>query len=349
MLERPKSFAFLFEGQGNQFPGMWSDLYKRNGEGARVFDLADRLSIREGLPFRITDACFKTEGKILTGQEYDPVALQLAILTGETATAAELHARGVPRANANAGHSLGQLAAGVESRFWGFETAFKFTVVRSRAMDKVAQARNLVVCVISDVRKDAGSLVADTQKALRELGDETVGTKITGFNTKKQLVATGPMEELEKLKTRFAETLPGIRLRPMPKIPFSHHPAMSEAQKEVNVVLKKLKLEFNHRAKSIHLADIKDGLINGANSYRGALGIHLVSAVLWSANWRRLKNLGIETAVEIGPGEIFPNMAKVDFPGLEVLLTKNISDIDLVIERLGLPTRTYAIPNSSVE
>lgn len=348
MIERPR-FAFLFEGQGNQVPGMWSDLYKRGGEASRIFNKADLLCLREGLPFKITDACFRTEGNILVGEGYDPIALQLSILTGETATVAYLHENGVLRAAANAGHSLGQLPAGVESGFWTFDTAFKFTVARSRAMDRVSQTRKLVVCVVSDLREEAGNLVGDAQKILKDLGDDAKGTKITVLNHARQLLTTGPLQEVERFKERFEKDHKGIRVRQMPKVPFSHHPDMAEAQKEINQVLRSLRGEFDRRVNVAHLADVKDEVIRGAKSFRGALGMQLVSAVLWSANWRRLKNLGIELAVEIGPGDIFPNMAKIDFPHLEVLLTKDLTAIDMVVERLAMPTTTYSIPNSSVE
>lgn len=345
MIERPK-FAFLFEGQGQQHPGMWRDLYNVSPEAARIFDRADQLAKKEGLPFRITDACFVLENNILTGEKPSPVAIQLSNLTGETATIAYLHANNVPRATANAGHSLGQIAAGIESEFWSFDTAFRATVVRSSAMERVAAAIEMTVCVVSDTRKEAGNLIAETTKALSELGDSGINTMITVINHRRQLVTTGPPEELERFKESMAKIDPRIKLRNYP-LPFSHHPKMLKAQEEWNKELDILKGKFNQTVEAgvNHLSDVKDWIISGADSFRRSLGVQLIRPDWWNLNWARLKYLKIEIGVEIGPGAIFPKMAKVDYPELEVLTTPTLDAMDIVISKLALPSKTYSIPN----
>lgn len=337
MLEQPKRFAFLFEGQGQQFPGMWKDLYGRGGVASKIFDRADYFCLRENMGFRVTDACFNPESSILFGESYNPIALQLAILTGETATVAYLHERRVPKASINAGHSLGQMATAVETGLMPFDTAIKLTLVRAKAMAKVAETRGLAVYVVSDLRREVGDLVVIVQKTLEELGEDAKGTQITVVNHAKQLLTAGPPTELERVREKIEAFNPRIKLKHLPKIPPSHHPDFKEAQREFNEALKACRAEFNERVEALHLADVRDQIITGAKTLRGALGVQMVSRVIWDRSWARLKKLGVTFGVEIGPGFIFGDMAKVDHPDLNVNPTRNVEEMDYIIGFLATP------------
>src|SRR5258708_4593772 len=177
------NFAFLFEGQGQLKVGggIWAQLKEEVGF-KQTFFRADELCKQEGLPFLVSEACFNTENSLLEGPNYDPVASQLTLLTGSTGMARFLHANNVPRAKVNTGHSLGQVPAAVECQFLPFDTAFKLTVGRSRAMERVSKAKNYIVAIASDKRDEAGDLLEVVNAKISELGDEVSATKVSVVN-----------------------------------------------------------------------------------------------------------------------------------------------------------------------
>ena len=340
MQERPK-FAFLFEGQGQQYPGMYSDLYADSIHARDIFDRADVLARNAGLPFAISESCFDTDSarNILTGENYNPVALQLSLLTGQTATVSYLHANGVPLAEMNGGHSLGQMAASVESGFMKFDTAFNITIERARLMEVVGQKKEAMVCVFSDVRKQLGNeaenLRGIVSGALTLIGEKVERTKITVQNHSRQLVATGPLEELDEIKKHLGETYQGIKMRYMPNIPVSHHPIfMKDAQIEFSKFVETIKHEFAEHAHVPQLADVKDEVMRQISNFTGLLDTHLISEVFWTATQARLALSGIPRAVQIGPGNIFVNMMNVDHPDVEVLTTHNLPAMQNVVNRI---------------
>lgn len=342
MLEIPR-FAFLFEGQGQPYAGMYADLYVENAEARTVFNRADALARKANLPFSISESCFEKDDlkNILTGENYNPVALQLALLTGQTATVSYLHANGVPLAEMNGGHSLGQMAASVESGFMSFDTAFNVTIERAKLMESVAQKKEAMVCVISDVRRQLGNeaenLRGIVSGALSVIGEKVEKTKITVQNHSRQLVATGPVNELDEIKKYFDETYQGIKMRYMPNIPVSHHPIfMKDAQIEFSKFVESIKHEFTEYARVPQLADVKDEVMRRISSFTGLLDTHLISEVFWTATQARLALMGIPLAVQIGPGNIFVNMMKVDNPNVEVLTTHDLPAMQNVVKRLAI-------------
>ncbi len=342
MLESPR-FAALFEGQGQQYPGMYSDLYRDSIHARDIFNRADVLARNAGLHFSIAESCFETDStrNILTGENYNPVALQLSLLTGQIATSSYLHANGVPFAEMNGGHSLGQMAASVESGFMKFDTAFNITVERARLMEVVGQKKEAMVCVFSDARKQLGeeadNLRGIVSGALSNFGEKVERTKITVQNHSRQLVATGPIEELDHLREYLGEAYKGIKMRYMPNIPVSHHPIfMKDAQLEFSKFVETLKHEFEENALVPQLADIKDEVMRRISSFTGLLDTHLISEVFWTATQARLALLGIPLAVQIGPGNIFVNMMKVDHPDVEVLTTHDLPAMQNVVKRLAI-------------
>lgn len=339
MLEKPR-FAFLFEGQGQPYAGMYADLYKESSQARAVFDHADSLARKANLPFIISESCFEEdeEKNILVGEGYNPVALQLALLTGQIATTRYLHANGVPLADINGGHSLGQMAAGVESGFMRFDTAFHLTTGRAKFMSTMAHTRDAMVCVISDARRqaegEADNLRTIVTGTLATFGEEVQRTRITVENTSKQLVATGPIDELDRVKQYLGEKYNGLKIRYMPNIPISHHDVlMRDAQQEFSNLVNSVRHEFFENAHVPQMADVKNEVMRWIGQFTDLLKTHLVKDVIWTATLARLELLEIPLAVQIGPGNIFVNMMKVDHPEIEVLTTHNLSAMNNVIER----------------
>src|SRR5579863_109273 len=105
--------AFIFPGQGSQYPGMGRELAERFAAARQVFDEADRA-----LGFALSKLCFEgpAEELQLTANT------QPAILAVSVAAAAVLRERGV-HPDYVAGHSLGEYSALVAAQSLGLADA----------------------------------------------------------------------------------------------------------------------------------------------------------------------------------------------------------------------------------
>ena len=122
--------AFLFPGQGSQYPGMGRDLAEKYPESRAVFDEADAA-----LGFSLFKLCCEGTEEALKQTENT----QPAILTVSIAAYRALEKRGVTPDFA-AGHSLGEYSAVVAAGGLDFSEAVKIVRGRGRYMQEAVPA-----------------------------------------------------------------------------------------------------------------------------------------------------------------------------------------------------------------
>ena len=119
--------AFVFPGQGAQFPGMGKTYYDNSSFAKRIFEQANEL-----LGFRISDVMF-------TGTEEDLKQTKI------TQPAIFLHSiiafRSIENARPDmvAGHSLGEFSALVANEALSFEDALRLVSIRAKAMQSACE------------------------------------------------------------------------------------------------------------------------------------------------------------------------------------------------------------------
>src|SRR6202521_5335341 len=116
--------AFLFPGQGSQFPGMGKSLAEAYPEAARVFEAADAA-----LGFPISKLCFEGPEEELKRTEIT----QPALVTVSTAACTVLRSKGL-LPDYVAGHSLGEYSALVAAESLDFADALRLVHKRGRYM-----------------------------------------------------------------------------------------------------------------------------------------------------------------------------------------------------------------------
>ena len=134
--------AYVFPGQGAQFPGMGKELFNKSVTAKLMFEKANEI-----LGFSITDIMF----------EEDPVALKQ---TKVTQPAIFLHS--VILANALkdsfkpemvAGHSLGEFSALVSTNYLSFEDGLLLVAKRAEAMQKACERNPSAMAAIINPNK----------------------------------------------------------------------------------------------------------------------------------------------------------------------------------------------------
>ena len=120
--------AFVFPGQGSQFPGMCKDLYDAHAEAREMCQTANRL-----LGFSLTDVMFDGSADDLKQTKVTQPAVFLHSVVAQRLMTIE-------QPDMVAGHSLGEFSALVACGALSFEDALLLVSARAQAMQAACEA-----------------------------------------------------------------------------------------------------------------------------------------------------------------------------------------------------------------
>ncbi len=294
--------AFLFAGQGSQYPGMARDFYDSVPEVKELLDKAE--GIRPGTLKQMFEGTREELKKTINTQP----CLFLADLAGAVA----LKSKGAD-ADAVAGFSLGEVAALYFSGVLSFEEAFRFVCLRGEVMQKAAE-------------KNEGTMIAVLKMdraELEKLGKETE-TFPVNYNCPGQIVVSGKAENMEKLKEILTKRK--VRFIPLEVGGPFHCPYMEDAtralKKELtgedsyHLISPSIVLFSNKTAQPY--PEDKEGIIT-------AISDQVSNSVRWEDILRNMEKLEVDTFVECGPGKALSGFVKRTVPGARIL---NVSDLE---------------------
>ena len=120
--------AYVFPGQGAQFPGMGKNLYEASDDAKQLFEKANEI-----LGFSITDIMFGEDVEALKQTKVTQPAIFLHSVILATVLGGSFNPEMV------AGHSLGEFSALVASGYLSFEDGLKLVSKRAMAMQKACE------------------------------------------------------------------------------------------------------------------------------------------------------------------------------------------------------------------
>ncbi len=293
--------AFLFPGQGSQYPFMFRDLSDRFPVVAETFAEADEILQGLGLP-SIISMVFPDEASQVKSAEdgSDPLRdtqiLQPMILTADTAMLRLLEKMGV-RPVACAGHSLGEYAACVAAGVFSFRDALEAVAVRGREMARVSIADpGLMMSIPADARV--------VEEALAEVDGYVVAAN---KNSPKQTVISGETEAVKKAGELFrSRGLEGVLV---PVSAAFHSGVVAPAREPFMRTLETLKVNppttpimSNVTGDYYPLGPAAPGKI------RDLLGKQFAAPVEWVKTLRKMYSDGIRVFLECGPKRVMTNL-----------------------------------------
>ena len=275
--------AYVFPGQGSQYPGMAKDLYESNEVARMMLERANEI-----LRFRITDIMF--EG---TAEELKQ--------TRVTQPAIFLHSVVMARCIQDftpdmvAGHSLGEFSALVAAGAIDFEDGLKLGSVRAEAMQKACEMNPGTMAAV---------LALETAK-VEEICSACEGTVIpANYNCEGQIVISGEKEAVEKACIRMKEA-GAKRALPLPVGGAFHSPLMEPARAELAEGIEKTVF----RTPTCPIYQNVTALPSTApEEIKRNLHAQLTAPVRWTQSVRNMAADGAEEFVELGPGTVLQGL-----------------------------------------
>ncbi len=294
--------AFLFPGQGSQYPFMLRDLAQRYPVVAKTFEEADEILTPLGLPSATSITFPEERGPTDRAKEHKPdpmrdtQVLQPLILTADTAIFRLLSKVGVHPV-AVAGHSLGEYAACVAAEVFSFRDALEAVAVRGREMSRVSiDDPGLMMSIPADARV--------VEEVLAEVDGYVVAAN---KNSPRQTVISGHTAAVKKAGELFkARGLEGVLI---PVSAAFHSGVVAPAREPFMKTLIRLKVNpprvpvlSNVTGDFYPVGPAAPGRI------RDLLGKQFAAPVEWVKSMRRMFSEGIRIFVECGPKRVMTNL-----------------------------------------
>lgn len=299
--------AFVFPGQGAQVTGMGKDFYEQFEVSKNVYDIASKASELD-----VADLCF-SENEKLNITEYT----QVALLTTEVAILKAIEEKGY-KPDYCAGLSLGEYGALAAAGVMSLEDLF--LVIRKRGIymqnaypvggamtavlgldaETIAAVLNKIDGIVSIANDNCPGQIVITgeEKAVKAAGDALIEA---GARRCIPLNVSGPFHSklLEGAGDQLAEVLNGVAINE-PEIPYISNVTADEVKSSENI--------------------------------KELLAKQVSSPVRFRESILKLKELGVTTFVEIGPGKTLSGFVRKTDKELKVINIEKVEDLEKLTE-----------------
>ena len=277
--------AYIFPGQGSQFPGMAKDLYENNEAARNMLDRADEV-----LGFSITDVMFNGSAEDLKQTK----VTQPAIFLHSVALASCCPDF---RPDMVAGHSLGEFSALVAAGVLDFEDGLRLVSIRANAMQKACEV----------VPGTMAAVISLPSEKIEEICAQVDGMVVpANYNCDGQVVISGECAAVEKACVLLKEA-GARRALPLPVGGAFHSPLMSPAAAELAAGIESV--HFNVPScpvyQNVTAQPSMDPEVIKAN-----LLAQLTSPVRWTQSVRNMMADGASEFIECGPGQVLQGLVR---------------------------------------
>lgn len=281
--------AYIFPGQGAQFPGMGLDLYEKYPLAQEYFEKANDI-----LGFSITDIMFEGTAEQLK----ETKVTQPAIFLHSVILAKVLGDSFQPEMVA--GHSLGELSALVANGVLSFEDGLKLVSKRALAMQKACEIAPSTMAAVLGLDDNI------VEETCAEIDGVVVAAN---YNCPGQLVISGEIEAVEKACVVLTEK-GARRALLLPVGGAFHSPMMEPAREELAAAIEAT--EFSEPTCAVY-QNVTASAVTDPNEIKKNLMIQLTAPVKWTQSIQAMIADGGTEFVEVGPGKVLQGlMRKID-------------------------------------
>ena len=289
--------AFVFPGQGSQYPGMCRDLYEAHAEARELCQAANRL-----LGFSLTDIMFDGTDEDLRQTKVTQPAIFLHSVVSQRLMTIE-------RPDMVAGHSLGEFSALVACGALRFEDALLLVSARAQAMQAACEANPGTMAAVLGLEDEK------VEEICRSFAmDEGRLVVPANFNCPGQVVISGHIEAIDAICPVLKENGARRALR-LPVGGAFHSPLMQPAAEELKAAI--LKTEFQKPFCPIY-QNVSASAENNPDIIRENLLTQLTNPVRWTQSAQHMIADGATVFYEFGPGDVLKGLIRKINPTIQV-------------------------------
>ncbi len=305
--------AFLFPGQGAQYPGMVLDLYEASPEVRDIFALAHEttgVDVLELLTHGTEDQLKET------------VNTQISVTLANLSAAVVLRQRGVT-AEGVAGFSLGEYAALAWAGVLPFEKIFPLVRQRGEFMAQAAQSLD----------RSAGD---PGMAAVLGLSPEQVDAVLSkegipnlfgaNYNSPVQVVISGTAEAL-KAGEAVLKAAGAKRVLPLKVSGPFHSPLLKSAAEALEQAV--MNLSFADPQLELY-SNVTGALVRTGTEAKSLAVRQVTSPVRWTTEEAALVAAGYTRVIEAGPGTVLTGLWKAQFPDAVCLPAGKLEQISQI-------------------
>lgn len=278
--------AYVFPGQGAQFPGMGQELFNHSAALKARFEKANEI-----LGFDIANTMFNGSPEDLK----QTAVTQPAIFIHSVVLAEALGEGFQP--DVVAGHSLGEFSALVSAGALSFEDGLKLVSERAQAMQAACDHTPSTMAAVLGL-EDA---------VVEEICAATEGVVVAAnYNCPGQLVISGEVPAIEAACAALTEA-GARRALVLPVGGAFHSPLMESARERLAAAIAAAPFQAPRCpvVQNVHAAPETEPEIIREN-----LIAQLTAPVRWTQSMHRMMEMGAIEAIEVGPGKVLQGLFK---------------------------------------
>ena len=294
--------AYVFPGQGSQFPGMAKALYEGNAKGKELLEKANDI-----LGFRITDIMFEgTPDDLKATRVTQPAIFLHSVVLAKCYEGF--------RPDMVAGHSLGEFSALAAAEAISFEDALRLVYIRATQMQLCCEK----------VPGTMAAIVGLPDEKVEEICSSCEGIVIpANYNCGGQVVISGEKTAVEQACEK-AKAEGAKRALPLAVSGAFHSPLMEPARIELGKAIEETRIV--EPICPIY-QNVSAQAVTDPQTIKKNLLAQLTSPVRWTQSVRNMLADGADYFMEIGPGTVLQGLVKRLSAGTEGITIEGLTTI----------------------
>jgi malonate decarboxylase epsilon subunit len=288
------SVAFVFPGQGSQFPGMLHSLIHHPAVDRTLDEVSKSLD---------KDVRTLDTGRCL---EFS-VSVQIILFTAGVATARSLEEQGI-RPVAVAGLSVGAFAAAVVAGVMQLGDAVELIKLRAQEMAKLYPTGYGLSAVV-------GLTESEVTRIVESKTTPEAPVFVSNINAPRQIVIAGANVGMDKVldEARLQGASEAVRLRVSA---LSHCPLL---QPVADLLSKRISAMTLQSPEVAYVGNVTGHALRAKEAIAGDLANNIAHGVRWHDATTVLKELGCSLFLEMPPGHILSDLAERNLSGVRAI------------------------------